>query len=134
MRRGFQLALATIGTVATTIGVRDLLTGGDGVLDGGEVSPNVDSELRFRASWYAVFGLLMLRAARRPESETVIVRACAAGFLLAASGRVLSIRSVGPPTTLFKLLMGIEFAIPAVLVPWQEAVRRRSAIEPSPGP
>jgi uncharacterized protein DUF4345 len=105
------------------------MTGGDGVLQGGKVSANVDSELRFRASWYTLFGLLILRAARCPESETTIVRACGAGFFLAACGRMLSIRSVGPPTTVFKLLTGIEFAIPAVLVPWQHAVRRRSAME-----
>jgi Domain of unknown function (DUF4345) len=129
MRRGLQLALATIGTVAATMGARDLLTGGASVLQGGKVSANVDSELRFRASWYVIFGLLILRAARRPESETTIVRACGAGFFLAACGRLLSIRTVGPPSTVFKLLMGIEFAIPAVIVPWQRAVRGRSAME-----
>src|SRR2546421_4444585 len=133
MRRGLQLALATVGTVATTMGVRDLVTGGHSVPQGGTVSANVDSELRFRASWYAVFGLLILRAARCPESETTIVRACGAGFFLAACGRMLSIRAVGPPSTVFKLLMGIEFAIPAVIVPWQHAVRRRSAMQLSSG-
>src|SRR5256885_9670931 len=36
-------------------------------------SANVDSEMRFFASWYAVLGVLVLCAARRPESETTIV-------------------------------------------------------------
>jgi Domain of unknown function (DUF4345) len=124
MRRGLQLALATIGTGAATIGARDLLTGGDGVVEGGRVSANVDSELRFRAAWYVVFGVLLLRAARSPESETAIVRACGAGFLLAACGRLLSIRALGQPSTVFKVLMALEFAIPAAIVPWQSAVRR----------
>src|SRR5256885_16052843 len=87
-------------------------------------SANVDSEMRFFASWYAVLGVLVLRAARRPESEATIVRACAAGFLLAACGRVLSTRALGPPSPVFKVLMGLEFAVPAVIVPWQVAISR----------
>jgi hypothetical protein len=107
-----------------TLGV---VQGGAGVLRGGKLSANVDSDLRFFTFWYAIFGLLMLRAARQPESEATIVHAGAAGCLLAASSRVLSMRTVGAPSTVFKILMGIEFAIPAVIVPWQAVVRRRSA-------
>ena len=123
-RRGLQLALVGVGAVATTFGALGVLQGGRGVLRGGTVSANVDSEMRFFASWYAVFGVLVLRAARRPESEAAIVRACAAGFLLAACGRVLSMRALGPPSPVFKVLMGLEFAVPAVIVPWQLAIRR----------
>ncbi len=123
-RRGFQLALAGIGTVATAFGALGVVQGASGVLNGGTVSANVDSEMRFFSSWYAVLGILVLRAARRPESEATIVRACGAGFLLAAGGRILSMRALGPPSTLFKVLMGLEFAVPAVIVPWQAAIRR----------
>lgn len=121
-RRGLQLALATVGTVATAFGALGVLKGGEGALHGGNVSPNVDSEFRFFASWYTVLGVLVLRAARHPESEATVVRACAAGFFLAACGRVLSSRSVGAPSTFFKVLTGIEFALPAVIVPWQYLV------------
>ena len=123
-RAVLRLALAGIGTVAATFGTLGVLRGGAGVLNGGTVSPNVDSEMRFFASWYAVLGVLVLCAARRPESETTIVRACAAGFLLAACGRVLSMRALGPPSPVFKVLMGLEFAVPVVIVPWQLAIRR----------
>jgi hypothetical protein len=74
-----------------------------------------------------VLGFLLLRAVRRPESEATIVRACGAGFLVAACGRALSMRALGPPSTVFKVLMAIEFAIPAVIVPWHESVRRQLA-------
>src|SRR5215216_5530998 len=97
-RRGLQVALTAVGAVATTFGALGVLQGGGAVLRGGTVSANVDSEMRFFASWYAVLGVLVLRAARRPESEAAIVRACAAGFLLAACGRVLSTRALGPPS------------------------------------
>ena len=124
-RSGLRLALAAIGAVATTFGTLGVVQGSRGVLNGGTVSPNVDSELRFFASWYAVLGFLLLRAVRRPESDTTIVRACGAGFFVAACGRALSRKALGPPSTLFKVLMAIEFAIPAVIVPWHEVVRRQ---------
>jgi len=124
-RSGLRLALAAIGAVATTFGTLGVVQGSRGVLNGGTVSPNVDSELRFFASWYAVLGFLLLRTVRRPEPETTIVRACGAGFLVAACGRALSIRALGPPSAVFKVLMAIEFAIPALILPWHEAVRRQ---------
>jgi asparagine N-glycosylation enzyme membrane subunit Stt3 len=130
-RSGLRLVLATIGTVAATFGTLGVFTGGGGVLNAGSVSPNVDSEMRFFASWYAVLGYLLLRAVRQPESEATIVRACGAGFFLAACGRVLSMKRLGPPSTVFKVLTAIEFAIPAVIVPWHEAVRRQSAPSPT---
>ena len=130
-RSGLRLVLGGIGAVAATFGALGVVQGGRGVLNGGTVSPNVDSELRFFASWYAVLGLLLLRAVRHPESETTIVRACGPGFLIAACGRLLSMKAVGPPSGLFKILTAVEFAIPAVIVPWQEAVRRRVVQRPT---
>ncbi len=77
-RRGLQLALTVIGAVAVVFGGLGVARGAAGVLEGGKVSANVDSELRFFASWYAVLGALLLRAARRPETDGAIVRAFAA--------------------------------------------------------
>jgi uncharacterized protein DUF4345 len=121
-RRGLQVVLAGIGGVATIAGARGVLKGSAEVIEGGPVSANVDSEYRFYASWYHVLGLLVLRAARRPEREATIVRMCAGGFLVAACGRMLSIRSAGPPHAFQKVLLGLELAIPALIVPWQARV------------
>ncbi len=125
-RRALQLVLRVIGIVATIAGTLGVMQGGANVLDGGKVSANVDSELRFFASWYAVLGVLVLRAARRPEADTTVIRACGAGFFVAACSRVLSWASVGKPHPSFRVLMGLEFAIPAVIIPWQTKVARRS--------
>jgi hypothetical protein len=101
-----------------------VLRGAAEVTGGGPVSARVDSEYRFYAAWYPVMGVLLLRAARAPEREAVVVRAVGAGFFTAACGRVLSLRSLGPPNTLQKVLMAVEFAIPVVIVPWQAQVAR----------
>ena len=124
-RRGLQVALTTIGVVATVAGGSGVVRGAAEVKGGGPVSAPVDSEYRFYAAWYPVLGVLLLRASRRPEVETTIVRACAAGFFLAACGRVLSIRSLGAPNSVQKFLLGVEFVIPAVVIPWQAAIANK---------
>ena len=129
-RSGLQVLLATIGLVAAVEGARGVVHGARQVVRGGPVSANVDSEYRFYSAWYHVLGVLLLGAARRPEAETTVVRAAAGGFLLAAVGRVLSIRAAGPPHPLQKGLMVAEFAIPAVVVPWQAAVAQRTKSAP----
>jgi hypothetical protein len=131
-RRGLQATLATIGAVATAAGVSGVVRGPAEVAGGGAVSAPVDSEYRFYAAWYPVFGVLLLRCARAPEREAVIVRAVAAGFLTAAAGRVLSIRRLGRPNRFQQVLLAIELAIPPVIVPWQAAVARDRRSLPSP--
>jgi hypothetical protein len=118
-RRGLQATLAAIGAVATVAGTSGVVRGSAEIIGGGPVSARVDNEYRFYAAWYPVFGVLLLRAARQPEREALIVRAAATGFLIAAGGRVLSIRKLGQPNSLQKVLMALEFAIPAVIIPWQ---------------
>jgi hypothetical protein len=123
-RRGLQRTLGIIGGVATVAGLSSVVQGAGGVLQGGKVSANVDSEFRFYATWYAVLGVLVLRAARHPESEATVVRACGAGFFLAGCSRILSATSVGEPHKFFKVLTGIELAIPALIIPWQNRAAR----------
>jgi len=125
-RRGLQTVLRLIGAVAAVEGARGVLQGTDQVIAGGGASANVDSEYRFYSSWYCVLGLVLLRAAGRPEVATTAVRATGTGFLMAACGRLLSMRSRGQPHPTQKVLMGLEFAIPAFIVPWQASVARRT--------
>jgi hypothetical protein len=100
--------------------------GASEVLGGGPVSTNIDSEYRFYASWYPVMGILLLRAARDPDRETFVIRACATGYFIAGSARLLSIRAKGLPHPFQQLLMALEFAIPVVVVPWQHRVSTRT--------
>jgi Domain of unknown function (DUF4345) len=125
--RGLGALLAVLGSVATAEGLRGVAQGTRQVIDGGPVSPNVDSEYRFFSAWYAALGVLLISAARRPEREARVVRAAAGGFLVAACGRALSARTVGRPHQVQRALMAVEFALPAILVPWQARVARTAA-------
>jgi hypothetical protein len=122
--RGLRAVLTAIGGVATVAGARAVVQGAAEAPGGGRFSAEVDSEYRFYGAWYHVFGLLMLRAARRPHGDATMVRACAFGFLVAASGRALSMRSRGRPHPSQVALMAVELAVPAVLLPWHARAQR----------
>jgi hypothetical protein len=115
-----------MGAGMTVVGLVTVLGGATTIAGVGEVSASTDSEMRFYAAWYVAAGLLLLRAAPRVESEATTVRVVAGAFFLAACGRLISIVAEGTPHTVALVLMGIEFVIPVVLIPWQAAVARRA--------
>ncbi len=121
------MVVTVLGIVAVAAGAHTVLIGGDSVLNHGDVSAGVDSELRFYAAWYVVAGALLLRAVRRIESEALIVRAVGAAFFIAGSARLLSLVTVGTPHAFALVLMVLEFVIPVVIVPWQAAVARSAS-------
>lgn len=125
-RRGLQVLLLLLGVVALSAGLLTLLGGAASIAGADDVSPSVDSEVRFYATWYALAGLGILHAARDPAAAGTTVRAVGAAFFVAACARVLSLIVVGRPHLLFVVLMVAEFLIPVVIVPWQAAVARRS--------
>ena len=114
-----------IGAVATAAGASGVVRGAAEVSGGGPVSAPVDSEYRFYAAWYPVFGFLLLQAARHPERETTVVRAAAAGYAVAAGGRMLSIRTRGQANRLQRVLLALEVVIPAVIMPSQSRIASR---------
>jgi Domain of unknown function (DUF4345) len=125
-RRGLQATLTILGVIAVTFGALTVLTGAAGVVAGGPVSASVDSEMRFYAAWYLAAGVLLLRTVARVQSEGPTIRGICAVLFLAACARVVSLLAVGAPHPIFLVLMAIEFAIPAVVVPWQAAVASRT--------
>jgi hypothetical protein len=125
-RRGLQVILMILGVVALVFGTLAVVAGTALIPDGGEAAPSVDSELRFYAAWYAAAGVVLLRVARRIETEGATIRAICALFFVGGCGRVLSIIAVGTPHPFFVTLMAVELAIPAVIIPWLGGITRRS--------
>ena len=115
-------ALRIGGAVAVAAGVHQAVTGLGGVLGAGPVvggdhaARNVDSELRFYGAWYAAAGAMMLRTGSSARADRSTTRVLGAGWLLAATGRVLSWRAVGRPHPLFIALGLAEVALAAELL------------------
>ena len=100
--------------------------GASSVLGAGDVTADVDSEMRFYAVWYVVAGAFLLRAPRRIESEAWTIRLVAAGFFVAGCSRILSWVAVGRPYLSQLILMVIELMLPLIVIPWQASVARRA--------
>lgn len=115
--------LKVIGGIATVAGARGVVVGAAEVPDCPSVSRNVDSEYRFYAAWYLVFGLLLLRATRRQSFDRALAQACAGGFGAAAAGRLISAWRLGPPSRGQQILLVAEL----IIVMWLGAALRRSA-------
>ena len=125
MARLLGIILAIMGIGMFVIGLDAVFRGADSIPGSGIAAPNIDSEVRFYGSWYAIAGVSLFIASRNVERASLAVVAVAAGFLLAAIGRVISMVTIGEPEPLQKLLTVVEFVIPLVVVPWQVAVSRR---------
>lgn len=130
MRRGLQIVLVALGVVAVVFGLAGVLGGTAMVREAGSVAPSVDSEFRFFASWYLGAGMVLLGTVRRVEASGTAIRCLCALLLVAAGGRALSMATVGAPHPLYTILMAVEIVIPAVIIPWQTAVARRTGSSP----
>ncbi len=125
-RRGLRVLLTIFGLVAVTFGALSVLLGGAMVQGAGTVAPSVDSELRYYGAWYALAGVLVLRAAREVESNTWLIRAVCAALFAGGCGRVISFVAAGTPHPTSLVLMSLELVLPVVIVSWQAAVARRA--------
>lgn len=112
--------LRAAGTVALGAASHQVVTGIRGVrgLDHRQLSgatPNLDSEIRFYAVWYAAAGVLMHQAARDDRLDRKVSPLLAGAWSAAAASRLLSVRAVGRPSPLFLTLSALEVAVAGLL-------------------
>jgi hypothetical protein len=112
------------GAVATLAGLDTVLRGPRSIAGRPQAGAAVDSELRFYSAFYVAFGLAMLRAATRADSEPETVTNLAGALFLAGVARAAAWRSSGAPHPAQKILLGIELGLPPLLA---GAASRRSA-------
>ena len=127
-RRGLQAFLAFFGVLTVTMGCLTVATGGSlNMPDAGPVSASVDNQFRFFSVWFLAAGVLTLRAAASPEHATNLIRGLCIALVVGGLARLWSMVTVGVPHPIFVASMAGEILIPAVLLPWQSVVARRSA-------
>lgn len=125
-RRLLQGLLRLMGVVMVVAGAVTVLAGAASLPNEGDVTADVDTEMRFYAVWYVAAGALLLGAVPRVEKETWTIRVVAAGFFVGGCARILSWVTVGRPHVSAIVLMTLELVLPLVIVPWQAALRRAS--------
>lgn len=126
-RRGLQVFLTFLGSIALVAGLATVLFGVASLLGAEDVSATVDSEMRFYATWYAAAGVVVLRSTRRLDNDGWVIRGVAAALFVAGCSRGLSWVAVGEPHLVAQILMVVELVLPLVILPWHAAATRTAA-------
>lgn len=128
--RAMQILLAVLGISALGIAFLIFVLGeqavyvfeagfdalsGHAATTGQTISPTIDSELRFYATLWFSYGIVLLWIVRGMVERMRVVPIGAAIFFAGGVGRVLSFLSVGAPHPMFVVLMAIELGLPVVV-------------------
>jgi hypothetical protein len=132
LRTTLQVLLVALGLVAFIASLVTVFGGTDAMPGDSRATPNVESELRFYATFWTGFGILALYAARRPEQETNLLRGLSLFLFLGGLARVFAWIDSDRPDTLFLVLMGLELTLPLLIV-WAQARVAPRHIRPSRG-
>ncbi|HEX6152327.1 MAG TPA: DUF4345 domain-containing protein [Solirubrobacterales bacterium] len=120
LRLALQVLLVALGAVAVAAGLFTVITGSGGMPGDSSATANVESELRFYATFWTGFGVLALHAARRPERATQLLRGLSLFLFLGGLARLFAWLDSGRPDTQFLVLMGLELTLPLFIV-WAQA-------------
>lgn len=115
---GLRRALMVVAVVPTIAGAASMLLGSDVIQDARDVPANVESELRFYATWWLGAGLFLFWVARRVEDRGPQLRAFCALLFLAGCARLLGAAAAGWPDTFFVVLLAFELGLPPLLIAW----------------
>lgn len=129
-RRGLQMVLSLLGTFAVISATSTVLFGASSISGVTEVTPEVDSEMRFFAVWYAVAGVIILRSVPKVERSGSILKATMAAYFVAGFSRFISLIVVGIPHPAARTFMVIELLLPVIVLPWHAAVVRAADAPP----
>ena len=112
------------GAVAIVAGAWTVVTGSESIPAAGDLNANVESELRFYATWWIAAGVFVLWLAPRVEERTRELRVFCVLLALAATARVFAVIDTDWPSTSQIILMAIEYSLAALLPLWQARARR----------
>ena len=142
MRLVLQILLIALGAAAIAIGSSIFLIGPTvtgatnealfNAMTGGAAmsppfTPTADSELRFYAPFWVLYGAVLVWVARGLAVRLSWVPGLAALFFAGGVGRLISLLAVGPPHPAFTMLMVIELVLPGVVLGLWALLRRRPA-------
>ena len=124
------LLLGPSATANATETLFNIVTGGHQPLTGAW-PPTMDSELRFYAPFWGVYGGLLLLVAWDLPAKLNWAPPLAAMFFVGGVGRAISYLMVGAPHPVFSLLMAIELVFPLIVLRLWRAVTNSDAANPA---
>jgi hypothetical protein len=128
-RRALTAFAMIWGLALVGIGAAHLAFGNASFIDGGHVSPSLDSEERFFAALTIGYGAAYIWAARQTVVPRNVLRALAAVTALGALGRVVSLIDRGPPHWFFLWFGILGEAVAAALTYWLATIGDTETVE-----
>ena len=116
-----RVAIATLGVVPAVTGLASMARGTALTPD----AASADSEHRFYAAWWTALGPVLWSLAPQAERRTRELDAVAATLFAGGLARIAGSRHRGRPAARYEVLAALELVLPAALVLWPRAVRRR---------
>jgi hypothetical protein len=117
--RNLTRTLYALSVIPIVAGLATVVLGADSVPAPNGAPANVESELRFYSVWWIGAGLFLAWLAPRVEERTLEFRVFCALLFLSGISRLFAAAATDWPSTGQLVLMGVELALPAVLVAWQ---------------
>jgi Domain of unknown function (DUF4345) len=119
-----RAGLCAGGLVATVAGLHTAITGARSLPRKQRANAAIESELRFYGTFYAAYGIALLRAAARADTEPAAVRPLAGTLFAAGLARAGGWLAAGRPHPGQRALLALELALPPLAVAAQERSAR----------
>lgn len=126
-RRGLQLLLGVLATVAVVSGLYGMIFGPEFLPDGGHVSATVDSEYRFVNAFWFTAGAAVLWSLPRVEEATAVLRLTLGAAFLGGVSQLLAAAASGWPNPVFVVALGIELLLVPATLFWQARLTTASS-------
>lgn len=121
MKRGLQIILAVLSLIPLVFGVLGLKNGGARYVGEGQLTPMLDSFVRFQSGIYLVIFMLIWWLIPNVEKHTAVFRISIFAVFLGGIGRVISYTTIGGPPPMMFWAMFLELSVP-ILILWQAKI------------
>ncbi|MCO1593956.1 DUF4345 domain-containing protein [Micromonospora sp. RHAY321] len=121
-KRGLQVVLAILASVAVASGLYGMLAGPTALPGSGPVDATVDSEYRFTNAFWLVAGVVVWWAIPRVQQATAVLRVALGAAFLGGLARLLAAAVSGWPHPIFLGALGVELVVVPTVLLWQARV------------
>lgn len=126
MKRGLQIFLAIFSLAPLYFGITGVLSGAAGLMPAEAVTPGIDSQFRYLSGLYIGFAALIWWFIPNIDRHVWLFRLLTLAVFLGGLARLYSFLTVGAPAPEMVAGIGIELALPLIII-WQAVVVRKAA-------
>jgi hypothetical protein len=123
-KRGLQIVIVLLSLLPLGFGLMGVVFGAARFQGAGPALPvDLDNQMRFLSAWYLALAVLAWWVAATIERQGTLFRIICWALFAGGLARLISVVTVGPPSTRFLVVMAAELLFPLLIV-WQNQVRK----------